>query len=86
MCVCVRKREGQRMFFFFFSGKKLKKKTQNPKFHLKSLKCFGGSVDTVSQSTLVIVAVSRSSLVVRVKNRASNNTPALQPADKAVVY
>lgn len=83
VCMCVKERGTENAFF---SGKKLKKKTQNPKFHLKSLKCFGGSVDTVSQSTLVIVAVSRSSLVVRVKNRASNNTPALQPADKAVVY
>lgn len=85
VCMCVKER-GTENVFIFFSGKKLKKKTQNPKFHLKSLKCFEGSVDTVSQSTLVIVAVSRSSLVVRVKNRASNNTPALQPADKAVVY
>lgn len=57
---------------------------QKPEDPFEKLKSFISSID--SQSTLVIVAVSWSSLLVKGKNWTLNNTEALHPADKAVVY
>lgn len=90
LCMCVKERGTENVFlfsfFFFFFRKEVKEKIYPHKTRSSIWRVWSVSVDTVSQSTLVIVAVSWSSLVVRVKNRASNNMPALQPADKAVVY